>query len=296
MQNNITPQEIQIELENQTICAKAWHANDLANNSNKLTIIALHGWLDNAASFDLIAPLLANFNLIAIDLPGHGLSSHKPKGTVLHVIDFVIDLFHIAKKLGLEKFALLGHSLGAAVASIAAGTMPHKICALGLIDGLGPFSVSAKNAPAQLCSHIKSHFKAGSSKPIYQSIEAAIQARLKASPMLQKSCELIVTRNLKAVDNNQFTWRTDPRLLKPSALSFTENQVIAFLSNISAPSLLIRPEPGFAFDESLFEPRVNAINDLTIKRVAGDHHVHLDSPNLIAPILQDFFQKAQNRL
>ena len=34
-------------------------------------ILALHGWLDNAASFSRLAPLLLDVDVVAIDLPGH---------------------------------------------------------------------------------------------------------------------------------------------------------------------------------------------------------------------------------
>ena len=37
-------------------------------------VIALHGWLDNAASFNALAPLLKDVYVIALDLPGHGHS------------------------------------------------------------------------------------------------------------------------------------------------------------------------------------------------------------------------------
>ena len=43
-------------------------------------ILALHGWLDNAASFVRLAPLLADADVVAIDLPGHGYSDHSPPG------------------------------------------------------------------------------------------------------------------------------------------------------------------------------------------------------------------------
>ena len=43
-------------------------------------ILALHGWLDNAASFARLAPLLKEYYVISIDFPGHGKSDHYPFG------------------------------------------------------------------------------------------------------------------------------------------------------------------------------------------------------------------------
>ena len=43
-------------------------------------LLALHGWLDNAASFAPMAAHLAAFDLVALDLPGHGASSHRAEG------------------------------------------------------------------------------------------------------------------------------------------------------------------------------------------------------------------------
>ena len=44
-------------------------------------VLALHGWLDNAASFVPLAPELPGLDLVAPHLPGHGASDHLPPGT-----------------------------------------------------------------------------------------------------------------------------------------------------------------------------------------------------------------------
>ena len=79
------PREIKLQLPNLKLTAKQW-----GPESGK-PLLALHGWLDNAASFDGLAPLLPELNIVALDLPGHGLSEHKPAGSVYHFIDAVSD-------------------------------------------------------------------------------------------------------------------------------------------------------------------------------------------------------------
>jgi pimeloyl-ACP methyl ester carboxylesterase len=105
-------------------------------------LLALHGWLDNAASFAPLAPLLAaHRRVIALDLPGHGHSAHLPKGVHRYNnLDQVDPILDFADALKLERFDLLGHSLGAGIASLAAAAAPARIGKLLLIEGLGPLA------------------------------------------------------------------------------------------------------------------------------------------------------------
>ena len=47
-------------------------------NEKGLRALCLHGWLDNAASFIPLAPLLKPLDLVALDMAGHGHSQHRP--------------------------------------------------------------------------------------------------------------------------------------------------------------------------------------------------------------------------
>ncbi|MEO6170956.1 MAG: alpha/beta fold hydrolase, partial [Lysobacter sp.] len=83
-------------------------------------VMALHGWLDNAASFLPLHAHLPGLDLVALDMPGHGASDHLPEAAEYTVVNTARAMFAAADALGWERFSLLGHSLGGAVASLMA--------------------------------------------------------------------------------------------------------------------------------------------------------------------------------
>lgn len=101
-------------------------------------VLALHGWLDNAASFDTLAPLLPGIRLVALDLAGHGLSQHRHPTAGYEFVEWVPDVLWAATALGWDRFAILGHSLGAGIAPLVAAAAPDRLDRLVLLDGLGP--------------------------------------------------------------------------------------------------------------------------------------------------------------
>ena len=260
-------------------------------NDDAIPIVAAHGWLDNAATFTRVAPFLveAGFKLLAIDLPGHGFSDHRPAGVYFHFIDYVPDIVSILDELKLEKAMLLGHSLGGGVYSLVAGTIPDRISHLALIDVLGPLTVKDERLP-ELIQLATSQYRRLVNKkmPCYNSFDEAVEARFKAGDMDIESVKVLVERGLKQVDN-YYTWRTDPRLLIKPIVMFTETQTQAFLQAITAKTCFIRPNNGLNFDKDIIQARLNCISNISVFNLEGHHHVHLDSPELVGKILTNFF-------
>ena len=75
-------------------------------------VLALHGWLDNAASFAVLAPRLANFHIVALDLTGHGKSSRRSADASYQIWDDLPEILGVVKQLGWNNFELMGHSRG----------------------------------------------------------------------------------------------------------------------------------------------------------------------------------------
>ena len=72
------------------IAGKQWTSESFDKHRDTHWIV-LHGWLDNAGSFDGLAPLLTSacprHSLLCLDYPGHGLSSHLPRGQMYHGLE-----------------------------------------------------------------------------------------------------------------------------------------------------------------------------------------------------------------
>lgn len=98
------------------------------------TVMAVHGLTANCRSFDVVAaPLSPAHRILAVDLRGRGLSDKPDAG---YSIDHhVADLAAAADRLGLGRFHLMGHSLGAYVALAFAAAHPERVKGLILLDG-----------------------------------------------------------------------------------------------------------------------------------------------------------------
>ena len=159
-----------------------------------LPVLALHGWLDNAATFDRLAPLLPDLRIVAIDLAGHGRSQHRV-GAPYHFIDYVADAGAVADALGWQQFSLLGHSLGAGVAALLAGTWPERVRRLALLEGLGPMTELDIGAPARLREAMAAELalaRRGGSRSGYPDPQVVARRLAETVQMRQDSAELLL--------------------------------------------------------------------------------------------------------
>ncbi|PCI23680.1 MAG: alpha/beta hydrolase [SAR324 cluster bacterium] len=276
--------EIQIELPYLKLAAKQW------GNPAGMPVLAIHGWLDNAGTFDHIAPLLPDLNLVAIDLPGHGLSEHRPMGTNYHFIDYIEDVVAAADALGWQEFALIGHSLGGAVASLIAGTIPERILSAVFIDSLGPWSQDPCQAPHFLQRALRQRKNQSQRKsPTYPNLEQMVAMREQVGKIETKSVEAILRRGVRATEGG-LTWTSDPRLTLSSPLYMSDDHARAFLENISAPCLVIEGEQGILLDNPRMRSRFGIIPQMQHQRLPGNHHLHLDTPEPVARSIRCFLE------
>ena len=90
-------------------------------------------WLDEAAK-------LVNARIIAIDSPGTGLSDFKPGRRFL---DWPDDVTELADSLAVDRFAVLGVSLGGPHVLACALKIPQRLTAAAIVSSPCPFNVKS---------------------------------------------------------------------------------------------------------------------------------------------------------
>lgn len=283
---DVSSHEVRFTLPSIEVAAKVW------GKPGDLPVIGLHGWLDNAATFDLIAPHLEGVHLVALDLPGHGLSGHLPAGGY-SLWQQANTVLQVAESLGWQRFALLGHSMGAIISGVMSGTLPERIIGAGLIDGLLPFTSEPDDAPKQMARFFESSLAlAHKRKPVYSTVEKAVSARMLGgtTSLSREAAALLVERGLMP-ENGGWTWRTDPQLMLPSPLRFTNRHAMAFVEAIRTPTTLVLANQGVMHKHPQVLDRIERFKHIQLHRLDGGHHLHLEAqaPD-VATILDSFFK------
>ncbi len=101
------------------------------------TVLLVHGFSASLHTWELWHPHLADqFRLVSLDLPGHGLTS-APAGYQASMEAYRDLIAAFAEAQGLERFALVGSSMGGNVAWEYALAHPEQVEALVLVDASG---------------------------------------------------------------------------------------------------------------------------------------------------------------
>ncbi|MBQ0759380.1 MAG: pimeloyl-ACP methyl ester carboxylesterase [Zhongshania sp.] len=278
-----TALEKRFHIEGLNIAAKLW------GDKSGLPVIALHGWLDNAASFDVLASQLSHLQILAIDLLGHGLSDHKPPSGNYAIWDDLRCIVAVADQMGWQDFSVIGHSRGANIATLLTGALSTRIRHLVCIDGLVPEPESAADFPMQMGRYLKDFTAAKDSRGDrgHVSFDAAVAARCKATSMTPETAALIVERGAFVGDDGRYYWCSDKRLKLASPAKLTLEQLQATIDAITAPAMLISAKQGLG--QWMPTLPVDITSRFKVREIDGQHHCHMESQSAqIAEWISDF--------
>ena len=279
-----------------------WQVNGLQlaglswNNTAAKPLLALHGWLDNAASFSLLAPLLTDYHVVALDLTGHGRSDHRSADASYQIWDDLPEILGVVDALGWDTFSLLGHSRGAFISTLLAGSFPERVQQLVLLDGVSPGPVAEDEFPGQMRKFIqeKQHWQ-GRPQRVFDSVVAAASSRIHRG-MPEAPAKALIERNLAPCEGG-YSWTTDPRLRGASAVKLTAGHIQAVWQALSMPTLLLLAEDGVPTQrERGVTWAQQYIDALEVETIPGGHHFHMEAcVDIVADQITQFLQRQNDQ-
>ncbi|XP_017313440.1 serine hydrolase-like protein isoform X2 [Ictalurus punctatus] len=262
-------------------------------------VLCLHGWSDNSGSFKTLIPLLpADWRCVAVDLPGHGFSSHRPAGVFYTFPAYIADIRRVIEALQWKRFSIIGHSMGGNIGGMFCALYPDMVDALVLMDSYGYLPVDVKRMSRITKRGIEEMIEYEKKLPerkerIYTYEKAKERLKTANEFLSDESVEILLERGVQKADGGVVFTR-DIRLNLTNIFRNSLEQCLEFQSQINAKVLILRASEGL--QKTLPQPEEIAVPLLkgwserqsTIVTVEGDHHVHLNNPELVAPIITDF--------
>lgn len=260
-------------------------------------LIALHGWLDNAGSFDRLAQELGVRELLALDLAGHGRSAHRWGLGAYNIWQDVAEVLDVAQQMNWPSFALLGHSRGAAIAMVLAAVRPEAVVALIGIDAIAPHAAPAREAAKQLAHSIGCQLAPARGAPYYYpTLNAAVAARARGRTKLSMEDAAALAVRGVGRDADGFFWANDAKLLLPSEVKFTPEQVDAFLRALELPVLVLMADRGMLINDASVCMRVRGLTQGSVKVLSGGHHLHMsENATGVAEAVEHFLAERARR-
>jgi esterase len=246
-------------------------------------ILFLHGGALTAHTWDLCCLALRDeFHCIALDQRGHGDTDWAPDA------DYSIgaqreDIRGFADRLGLDRFVLVGQSMGAINGLAFAVTHPERLSALVMIDA-GP-EVRRRGS-----SRIR-EFVNGGAKPetLEEIIERALAFNPRRDPQILRRS---LMHNLRRQPDGSWSWKYDrsrfQRLDHDTHLA-ERRRLADNLAKVTCPALVIRGAESDVFHQDDAERLAKNFPDgrqITIAQ-AG-HTVQGDNPKDLVAALHEF--------
>ena len=247
-------------------------------------VLFLHGGGLNVHTWDLVcAALKTERRCLALDQRGHGDSEWSPVmdyATESHVADLEAFVDH----LGLERFVLVGMSLGGANALAWAGAHARRLAALVLVD-VGP---EVRQAGVRKIAAFTSEATPLDSVEEFVTRALAFNPRRDAT-LLRRS----LLHNLRRTPDGKWIWKYDQRhrgrSLDPAAVERRRQLQWSSVAKVSCPTLVVRGAESDVFHDEDAERLARALSDGRWVKVAGaGHTVQGDNPAGLLVALREF--------
>lgn len=243
-------------------------------------LVVLHGLLGSSRNWLTTgADLAAARHVIAPDLRNHGSSPHAPEHTYAAM---EADVFETLGALGIERFDLIGHSMGGKVAMHIACNNPGRVASLVTVD-IAPRSYRL--------DHLAEEFRAMNSLML-ESLKTRQDAESGLMDVLgDLGLAKFLATNLDHREEGGFVWRINLPVLTEAVATLGQSP-LAPDDRFEGPALFIAGEESGYVREMDGDPIAAHFPNATVRRIPGaGHNPHIDSRAAFVAAVRAFLDR-----
>ena len=247
-------------------------------------MVCLHGLRAYGHWFDELAAAVSDrYRVLALDQRGRGETDWAADGDYTREA-YVSDVEAFVETLQLDRFILIGHSMGGLNAIHYAARHPERVLALGILD-IGP---EIDPAGMQRIRAELGETPAGFDS--WQAAKAFLQMRHpKAS---EENRQTRLTWMLKEDVDGRIAWRIDQAIFDPNLKPDDPQQTWDLLSQIRCPTLILRGGESDVLSVDTCQKMLTRIPDGRWVEIPGAGHMVIeDNPEACNAALLDFFNR-----
>lgn len=253
-------------------------------------VVMLHGIRGYAETFAGVAHALQpDLRVIAYDQRGRGQSDWDPERRY-DTKTYVADLLSVADQLGLQRFDLLGHSMGGINAIVFAAQNPTRVARLVIEDaGPGAFEASAG------AERIKKEL--ATMPECFDSWEAAADYMRAMRPSVtEEARQQRLHRMLKQLPDGTYTWMYDHAGIRDTRLNPDPDRLVdlrPLVPRIQCPTLVIRGARSDYLQPHMAQAMCDANPRLRWVEIPdAGHYIHDDQPETFNRHVKSFLQQS----
>ena len=263
--------------------SKTLRVNDLAlhylewGEADAPDIVCVHGYGGSAHNFNALARHLRDrFHIIAVDVRGHGESAWSEAGAYRYA-DQASDLAAFAKQLGLEKFVLIGTSMGGIIAMAYAAEHAERLLGL-VINDIGPDAEAGTQRITQTVGSRPDEFATLEDAMAYRRATSPVTARRSAED--QRELALGV---LRRGAGGKWGWKMDPAYIRQRVEHGPPARPPLWpaLQALGCPALVVWGTESDVLSGAQALRMVDVLPRAELVRVAGIGH----APTLVEPVV-----------
>jgi Predicted hydrolases or acyltransferases (alpha/beta hydrolase superfamily) len=213
---------------------------------NAPVVLCIHGILEQGLGWQEVAlPLAAKgYQVVAPDLFGHGRSSHLEMVTSYNSLTFIAQIDRVMQELPDQPLFLVGHSMGAMLASAIATVRPQKIKELILVELPLPTEESKKELVVNQLTTCLDYLNSTPQHSIFPDMATAASKLRQATPSLSEEFSQLLAQRTTVPLQGGVCWSWDAIIRTRSVLSFNNflggrTQYLEMLKSIQVPTTLV---------------------------------------------------------